>query len=237
MMAWLWATAFAATAIVADRPPAGGFVALGDSYTVGEGLTPEQSWPFQLAALLRAHYRWPDSEFSPQVLAQTGWTTDELAGALSKATSNTGSIQSCYRLVTVSVGVNDQYRGRPVAQFEADYSALLESAIALADNDPQRVLVLSIPDWGQSPFALARGANRRQISANIDHYNGQKRRLTEAYKASFIDITRATRMARPSDYAADGLHPGAAIYAQWAKLVQSPAQQILNRPNPCQPKP
>lgn len=230
-----WPTLLGATLAETSRPQPN-VLALGDSYTVGEGVRQAQSWPFVLSWHLATETTTPNA--APDVLAQTGWTTDELLLALDAATSSPSgtppAVRPFYPLVFLSIGVNDQYRGRPLSRFEAGFTALLKRAIGLANNNPQRVVVVSIPDWGQSPFAVGRGANRGKISTAIDRFNTAKRLITEQAGAGFVDITSPTRAARASEYAADGLHPGATIYQRWSQQLLSAAAAILNHPDPCQ---
>ncbi len=186
-------------------------LALGDSYTIGQGVPAADRWPAQLAGLLRAEGV-PVAE--PEIIARTGWTSGDLADALAAADP-----QGPYDLVTLLIGVNNQYRGRPAATFRPEFAGLLERAVALAGGDPGRVLVLSIPDWGATPFAESE--DRGQIAAGIDAYNAQAREVTLRRTARFIDITPISRQAAgdPSLLAADGLHPSGKMYALWAGLA------------------
>lgn len=212
--------------------PEPGVLALGDSYTVGEGVERGESWPLQLTALLnRQHGR---ALAPPRVIATTGWTTDELDEALARAQADeTDPLAPCYRLVFLSVGVNDQYRGRSQERFVEGFAALLASAIDLAGGEPAGVVVVSIPDWSLTPFALSRGANRARIGAEIDRFNRAKKAATEAAGATFVDITGLTRQAGLSEYAADGLHPGPSIYRRWADTLLAAASAALDRPEAC----
>ncbi|MFK7957734.1 MAG: SGNH/GDSL hydrolase family protein [Lysobacterales bacterium] len=210
-----------------------GLLALGDSYTVGEGLAANESWPYQLQAALRQSGTLPADTAPPTVIAQTGWTTNELIEGIERRQHSVAPPADCYSLVTLSIGVNDQYRGRPVEQFEQGFSRLLNTAITLAGDDPSRVLVVSIPDWGPSPFALSAGADRRRVAKDIDLYNGRKRALAIERGVTFINITDATREAPMTAYAADGLHPGPAIYADWVNRLIDSATTILSLPAGC----
>jgi lysophospholipase L1-like esterase len=121
------------------------FLALGDSYTIGERVAKNERWPVQLAARLRAHGV-PITD--PEIIAVTGWTTDELDAGIQAAQP-----QGPYDLVSLLIGVNNQYRGRSPEEYQAQFADLLQQAIGLAGGDPTRVIVLSIPDWGVTPFA------------------------------------------------------------------------------------
>ena len=134
-------------------------LALGDSYTIGEGVAPEDRWPMQLAALLRTHGL---HVAEPKIIARTGWTTDELAAAI----ANT-DVKEHYDLVTVQIGVNNQFRGRSVDEYRAQFGALLARAIGFAGGRASHVIVVSIPDWGQTPFAARR--DRRRMASTSMH--------------------------------------------------------------------
>ena len=156
------------------RPAAGSiaphglrYLALGDSYTIGEGVADSERWPVQLARALRADGLGVDD---PQIIATTGWTTDELQAAIDRAAPTPG-----FDLVTLLIGVNNQYRGRPLDEYLRQFQGLLEHAIALAGGRARRVVVLSIPDWGVTPFAVASGRDVAQIAAQIDAFNREAR--------------------------------------------------------------
>ena len=204
------------------------YLALGDSYTIGEGVPEAGRWPLQLAAALR------DDGIAlaePQIIARTGWTTDELSAAIDAAQP-----QAPFAFVSLLIGVNNQYRGRDVAEYRDQFSALLERAIALAGGRADRVLVLSIPDWGVTPFAAAQYAQQRgrdgaQIARELDGYNAAARAVCEANGVAFVDITPVSR-ARGDEAAMlvdDGLHPSAAMYAQWTALALPVARQLLSQ--------
>lgn len=184
------------------------FLALGDSYTIGESVLPQESFPYQTVQLLRnAGYSFD----SPEIIAKTGWTTDELQSAI-----NDHQFLSKYDLVTLLIGVNNQYRGKVVETYKPEFENLLKQAIQFAGNDTSHVFVLSIPDWGATPFA--EGRDRNQIAKEIDDYNNANKTIAEKYHVSYIDITMDTREAVNdlSLVAADGLHPSAKDYNRWA---------------------
>jgi lysophospholipase L1-like esterase len=194
-------------------------LALGDSYTIGESVAEGERWPVQLAAALRAGGQ-PVAE--PRIIARTGWTTDELAQAIAAAKPGSG-----HDLVTLLIGVNDQYRGRPIPDYPERFRALLQQAIGFAGGRPGRVLVLSIPDWGVTPFAA--GRDRAKIAAEIDAYNALNRAEAAAAGARYVDVTPVSRAAAtdPGLLAADGLHPSAAMYARWVELALPVARAAL----------
>ena len=187
------------------------FLALGDSYTIGEGVSDAERWPNQLATMLR------DAGVSvedPHIIARTAWTTDELADAIA-AEKPSGP----FDLVSLLVGVNDQYRGRPIAAFESEFTVLLRRAASLAGRRKSRIVVIAIPDWGASPFAA--GRDRVLISREIAAYNARARELTTASRGRWVDITDASRrmLDDASMIAADGLHPSGKMYGEWARII------------------
>lgn len=187
------------------------YLALGDSYTIGEGLPATDNFPHQLAALLRRHY--PDLT-DPVVIATTGWTTSELEAAIQER-----KLQQTFSLVTLLIGVNNQYRGQTLDTYTLEFEALLGQAIAFAGNDAARVLVLSIPDWGRTPYA--EGRDRAKIAREIDAFNAVNRKLSEARNVAWLDITGISRAyCNPDqDLVADGLHYSAAHYRRWAEAA------------------
>lgn len=194
------------------------YLALGDSYTVGEAVPTDASWPAQLVSLLRQRGIEVDDL---RIVAVTGWTTDELAHGIDAARLSPG-----YDLVSLLIGVNDHYRDRPVDDYRAPFSALLERAITLASGRADRVLVVSIPDWGVTRFARqdARGAS--EIAEALDGYNAEARAQADAAGARFVDITGLSR-AHPGEVTDDGLHPSGAQYTRWAELILPVAVRAL----------
>lgn len=206
--------------MIAMSKPVRSYLALGDSYTVGEGVVPSQAWPRVLARLLedRGHRLG-----SPTIMARTGWTTDELleaaAGSISPPTP---------ALVTLMVGVNDQYRGRPIGELRAGFQRLLEM---VAERTPSsRLLVLSIPDWGATPFAS--GRDRGAIASEVDSFNAEEKALVRAVGARWLDITPLSRKAAddPALVADDGLHFSSLAHSLLAEVALEPVLQILGSP-------
>ena len=208
---------------VAAPAPAGmRYLALGDSYTIGEGVDAAARWPVQLATALREE---GIALRDPRIIATTGWTTDELASAIDAAEP-----LGRWELVSLLIGVNNQYRGRSVVDYRGEFSELLERAIGFADGRANRVVVVSIPDWGVTPFAIHEADNRGNISAEIDAFNAAARAVCEKRGVQFVDITPASRDrgGEPDQVAEDGLHPSAAMYTTWIGLVLPVVRQLLS---------
>jgi lysophospholipase L1-like esterase len=196
------------------------FLALGDSYTIGEGVAPDGRWPVQLVARLRAGGAAVDA---PRVVAATGWTTAELSAAMDAAT-----LMPPYALVTLLIGVNNQYRGLAVDAYRAEFRALLRRAVDLAGGRATRVVVVSIPDWGVTPFAAREGRAAAAIARAIDAFNAIARAETAAVDARWVDVTVISRAAEVRDeVVADGLHPSAAQYARWVDAILPVARAAL----------
>jgi lysophospholipase L1-like esterase len=193
------------------------FLALGDSYTIGESVDSSGRWPVQLAKALRAK---KINVSDPEIVARTGWTTDELAAGIQVASPG-----GPYDLVTLLIGVNNQYRGRDAEKYRAEFKSLLAQSAEFAGGKSSRVIVLSIPDWGVTPFAS--GRDRAKIGAEIDRFNEIARVETLAAGAHWVDVTPVSREVHDGWYAGDGLHPTAAQYARWAALALDAATAAL----------
>lgn len=195
------------------------FLALGDSYTIGESVPVEQRWPLQLADSLRL----ADIKIAePRIIARTGWTTSELNAGIDRENP-----QGPFDLVSLLIGVNNQYRGYSSQGYRAEFAALLARAIAFAGGEPKRVIVLSIPDWGVTPFAQTRDPQR--IALEIDLYNAINREESEKQGVRYVDITPISRQAKenPALIASDQLHPSGAMYALWVSKVLPEAVAVL----------
>jgi len=195
------------------------YLALGDSYTIGEGAPEAGRWPVQLAALAQAQGL-PLAQ--PAIIARTGWTTAELQEAIRDAHN-----PHTYGLVSLLIGVNNQYRGQSVALYRTEFRALLATAIAFAGGQARHVVVLAIPDWGQAPFA--EGRDRAQIAAEIDQFNAVAHEECQHADVAFVDITPLTRAAAgdATQFVADGLHYTGAQMRQWAQRALPVVQQQL----------
>ncbi len=188
------------------------YLALGDSYTVGEMVPLKKNFPYQTVALLRKEKIIIDD---PAIIAKTGWTTDELQEMLSRT-----RLQIPFDFVTLLIGVNNQYRGRSAEEYATQFTQLLQQAIGYAGEKTNHVIVVSIPDWGATPFA--KGKDRNKIAKEIDAFNAINERIAKEYKVHYINITALTREAVKDKtlVAKDGLHPSAKEYARWAVKVK-----------------
>jgi lysophospholipase L1-like esterase len=215
------------------------YLALGDSYTIGEGVAPAGRWPMQLADALRE--RGVAIE-DPRIVARTGWTTDELSAAIDgESGGELGgddvsdaaiSAPPRFGFVTLLIGVNNQYRGRSVDEYAVQFEVLLERAISFADGRRDRVMVLSIPDWGVTPFAAQSGRDTVRIAQELDAFNAVAARLCAARGIAFVDIAPVSRArgAEPAMLADDGLHPSAAMYSEWTADALPVALRLLRAP-------
>ncbi|MBS0200926.1 MAG: SGNH/GDSL hydrolase family protein [Proteobacteria bacterium] len=198
------------------------YLALGDSYTIGEGIAEHGRWPMQLAEALR---REGFAISDPRIIATTGWTTGELAAAMDAAEP----LGDDWGFVTLLIGVNNQYRGLGLDEYRDEFSALLDRAIAHAGGRASRVLVLSIPDWGVTPFATGAGRDPYAIATEIDAFNATAREQCNAHGVRFIDITPVSRRHGREDamLSEDALHYSAAMYGLWAGLALPAARECL----------
>jgi len=193
------------------------YLALGDSYTIGESVPLHDSFPCQVVQLLRNTGK---KIHAPEIVARTGWTTAELASQLDHTL-----LDPPYDFVTLLIGVNNQYRGLPQSDYITEFSELLDRAISLT-RMPERVLVLSIPDWSVTPFARERDG--RKVHSEIALYNGLNREVTIKRGSGYIDITSDSPMADNATYlAADGLHPSRIEYTRWARMVAGAINEMV----------
>lgn len=198
--------------------PAVRYLALGDSYTIGESVPEEERWPNQLAGLLESE----GVQTEVTIVARTGWTTDELWQSIQDR-----GVDPPYDLVSLLIGVNNQYRGYDLDEYRQQFVFLLNKSIEYAGGNPSRVIVLSIPDWGVTPFASGRDPD--QIAKKIDEFNSINREESEKAGVHYFDITPVSREAAADAalIASDGLHPSGKMYAQWAEMVLPKAFDIL----------
>jgi len=194
------------------------YLALGDSYTIGESVPAEDRWPAQLAKLLQAE----GIQTELTIIARTGWTVDELWEGI-----QINPPKGNHNLVTLLIGVNDQYRGYSVNEYREDFRFMLGKAIEYAGGHPAKVIVLSIPDWGVTPFAA--GRDREHIAKEIDKFNLVNREESKKAGVHYVDVTPVSREAVSATalVASDGLHPSGKMYAMWAEEVLPVVKNIL----------
>ncbi len=197
------------------------YLALGDSYTIGELVPIFDSFPYQAVQLLRKKYN--VEILAPEIVAKTGWTTDELLSAI-----DTTKFLPSYDFVTLLIGVNNQYRGRSVENYKLEFEQLLQKAIRFAKGISKNVFVLSIPDWGATPFAD--GKEIAQIATEIDSYNLACMQITLHHQCQYIEITRSQRADGMDTVflASDLLHPSGKEYAKWAKLFARILNEVIH---------
>lgn len=202
------------------------YLSLGDSYTIGEQVSKQDCFPYQTVTLLNKTADGAESRRQgfddPQIIAKTGWTTDELNAAIDAV-----GIVKQYDVVSLLIGVNNQYRGRSVEDYKAEFEGLLNRAAGFAGNNKDHVFVISIPDWGVTPFAAGRDVE--EIARQIDAYNIAAKKICEAKQIVFIDITTEQRKDGNKDefLAEDKLHPSAKEYAKWAQLLANAVKKII----------
>lgn len=213
------ARAFAGDAPADPKPKT--YLALGDSYTIGESVAESERYPVQLAKLLAKE---GIAVADPQIIARTGWTTDELDAAIDKAAP-----KGPFDLVTLLIGVNNQFRGRSEDEYKKQFDALLKRAIGFAGGDAGHVIVFSIPDWGVTPFA--KRFDSAKVAREIDRFNAIAKEATEKAGCKYVDVTPISRKAPsdPSLIAHDGLHPSGSMYAEWSKAALQVAKGVLGK--------
>ncbi len=201
---------FMSTAFTQSKPLT--YLALGDSYTIGESVLIEKNFPNQVVTLLRKE---KININDPAIVAKTGWTTDELQEQLSRV-----RLAVPFDFVTLLIGVNNQYRVRSAKEYAQQFEELLQQAIGYAGDKANHVIVLSIPDWGVTPFAKDR--DRNKIAKEIDAFNAINEKIAKKYKVHYINITAFTREAATDKtlVTEDGLHPSAKDYGRWAEKVK-----------------
>lgn len=197
------------------------YLALGDSYTIGESVPAAERWPMQLADTLREQ---GIAMEDPVIIAKTGWTTDELKSAIAGA-----DLDPPYDLVTLLIGVNDQYRGYDIGNYPEKFLYLLNKSISLAGNEAGKVVVLSIPDYGVTPFASDK--NPPKISQEIKAYNAISKNISDSLGVAYVDILPISRNAKndPALLADDQLHPSGKMYGQWVEKALPSVLSLLNK--------
>lgn len=197
------------------------YLALGDSYTIGESVNEDQRFPVQLVKMLNDN----GIKTSPAtIIAKTGWTTNDLSIGI----KNSG-ISGTFDLVTLLIGVNNQYQGRDTSEYRVQFRELLQTAVQFAKGTEKRVVVISIPDYGVTPFGIS---NEKKIGEEIDLFNKINKQESDLIKVKYVYITSISRVAKveSSLLAPDGLHPSAEMYRLWVESIYPVAKLILNNP-------
>lgn len=197
------------------------YLALGDSYTIGESVKQSESFPYQLQTALKVNNR---NVENPKIIAITGWTTDELQSAVRQA-----KLTDKFDFVTLLIGVNNQYRGYSLDTYKKEFSELLQTAIGFAKGRRARVFVISIPDWGVTPYAENYSKSPQVIASEIDTFNAVAEQITIAAGVSFTNITPGSRMAATdvSLIADDGLHPSGKMYTNWVNALAPKITEVV----------
>ena len=197
------------------------YLALGDSYTIGHAVNIDQRWPVQLVDSLR---KAAIDISGVEIIAQTGWTTAQLIRGIEMENP-----QGPYNMVSLLIGVNNQYRKQDTAIYRAEFRELLQKAVVFANDIPEHVMVVSIPDYGVTPFA--QDLDTEKISAEIDMFNAINFEETMRMQVEYIDITPISRRAEdePDLIAGDGLHPSGKMYSEWVKIIYPVAYEVIQR--------
>lgn len=196
------------------------FLALGDSYTDATSELRKNAWPNQLRSFLQKK----DIEYAePEILAGPGWTTSKLLEEI-----ETSALDTSYDLVSLMIGVNNQYRGLEFEQFENEFDELLRKSVQLANNNPKNVFVVSIPNWGVTPFARLK--DKTKITSEIARYNKYINEKCKTYKVLFIDVTALSLNMEVDKIliASDSLHPSKKMYRSWAKRMAKKITKAKN---------
>lgn len=224
LFGWLGSATSCKSTAVENRPSAQSgtdheksYLALGDSYTIGVSVGESERFPDQLSKAIKGLGR-------PTIIARNGWTTADLLGGVADA----GIAGNKYDLVTLLIGVNNEFQGRSIVEYEEQFAQLLKQSIAFAGNKADHVIVLSIPDYGFTPYGEA---GRDRISPRIDQFNTVNRRVSESLKVHYFDITGISRNALGDTdlVAVDGLHPSGKQYRLWVEAIQKTVTEITSK--------
>lgn len=197
------------------------YLALGDSYTIGESVPEQERYPVQLSSKLGS-YNIKVTE--TKIIATTGWTTANLKNGITSA----GISGKKFDIVSLLIGVNNQYQGRSISEYKTEFIELLNQSIEFAKGDTNKVFVISIPDYGYTPFGQS---NQATISAGIDQFNAVNKQVADSLKVKYFDITPISRQGLndPTLVATDGLHPSGKMYQQWVELMVEEVARLVNK--------
>jgi lysophospholipase L1-like esterase len=195
------------------------YLALGDSYTIGTGIDVEENWPMQLSDLLKDNNL---TVRNTKIIAANGWTTTDLKEGILYENPD-----SSYNMVSLLIGVNNQYQGLDIELYKTDFRELLEQSIAFANGDSGKVFVVSIPNYGVTPFGKLRDAEK--VTREIASYNEIAKNISAEYGIPFVNITPISEMAEDDRdlLASDDLHPSAKMYGMWVKEIMPTVTQLL----------
>lgn len=197
------------------------YLALGDSYTIGQNVSVEQRWPLQLKDVLK------DNEITidtVEIIAQTGWTTANLISAVERK-----NFTSSFDIVSLLIGVNNQYQGKSITEYSREFESLLNMAIGLAGGKADKVFVLSIPDYSVTPFAA--NSDTARIKRELIDFNAVNKKLALQYEVAYFDITPISQRAKGDAtlLADDGLHPSGKMYGEWVDLIYKDIIELIER--------
>jgi len=215
------------------------YLALGDSYTIGESVKIRERYPVQLAEKIEFLSKNDENNKNekdriyfekPQIIAKTGWTCEELLTAI-RLEEQKNELKKRYDIVSLLIGVNDQYDKEDSSKYKQRFEKLLQKAISLAGKDPSKVFVISIPDYGMTDYAKSKKLDAQKIADEIDYYNKINKQITLKYKVKYFDITPISRKASSEKelIAKDGLHPSAQMYKEWTELMAKDVLQMLKK--------
>lgn len=196
------------------------YLALGDSYTIGTSVDMADRWPIQLAREMAVD---SITVTNQRIIATNGWTTSELQAGI-----DTANVDAEYDLVSLLIGVNNQFRGQPLSTYQTEFEELLQQAIGFAGGDSTKVFVVSIPDYAFTPF----GAGRSEISDGVAAFNAAAKTITEGYGIPFLNITPISQQGLDDSelVATDNLHPSGKQYARWVdEVLLTPVVNIVRR--------
>ena len=213
------------------------YLALGDSYTIGESVKIRERFPVQLAEKIEFLSK-NDTEDGedriffeePQIIAKTGWTCEELLIAI-RLEEQKNELKSNYDVVSLLIGVNDQYNNEDNLKYEQRFEKLLQKAISLAGKNPSKVFVISIPDYGMTDYAKSKNLDAKKITEEINYYNDVNKRITLKYNVKYFDITPISRKAASNKelIAKDGLHPSPEMYKGWVELMAKDVLKMIKK--------
>jgi lysophospholipase L1-like esterase len=193
------------------------FLALGDSYTIGQSVSSVDRFPSQTELILRGQNI---TIKDPQIIATTGWTTKNLIDAL-----NTANLPTNFDVITLLIGVNNQYQGRSLDEYKTEFAWLVDRAIQYANKLPSHVFVLSIPDYSLTPFAQE--SDTAKIAREINQFNVENKKISLQLGVNYVDITPISREQDPELLAGDGLHPSGKQYKRWADLLAPMIKKVI----------